>query len=172
MGIQIKTRPPIVACIAALLGFAAGDTQARTAMAQAVSQGCARAAGNVPESGPTDLKDAVTHWGFVRRCDDARPAILTIDLVEYYEGARAIREAKKDGEALEADVDPVVHVRNRNPKLRRLGIKPDADVRMFDCAVEGCPARKAQLDELPWDRLYRFRLQNGLIVYIELPYTP
>lgn len=110
--------------------------------------------------------------GFLRGCTDGRPAVLTIDLVEHYEGEEAIREASKDGQTLERDIDPVVYVRNRDPKLRRLGVKPDANVLVFDCSIPGCPAKHTHLHELPWNALYRFRLQNGLIVYLELPYSP
>lgn len=97
---------------------------------------------------------------------------MTIDLVQYYSGEQAIREAAKDGVTLEPDLDPVEYVRNRNPRLRNLSVKPDANVLMFDCEIAGCAPKRVRLDELPWNALYRFQLQNGLIVYIELPYSP
>jgi hypothetical protein len=120
----------------------------------------------------TDLADGVVHYGFLRDCIDGRPPLLTLDLVQYFQGAEAVRAAAADGVDLEADVDPVVHVRNRNPRLRQLGVKLDAQVLAFDCAAPGCPPGPVHLDALPWGALYRFALQDGLISYIELPYTP
>lgn len=136
--------------------------------------GCLPAGADADAAMPdeTDLADGVFYYGFLRECTEGRPPVLTIDLVQYYEGPDAVREAARDGQALEPDVDPVVYVRNRNPKLRHLGVKLDARVLMFDCSVPGCPPERVLLNELPWDALYRFRLQNGLIVHIELPYTP
>lgn len=138
------------------------------------SRGCLRTGDDIDAAmpGETDLADGVSHYGFLRECTQGRPPVLTIDLVQYFEGPDAVREAARDGQFLEPEVDPVVYLRNRNPKLRRLGVKLDARVLMFDCAAPGCPPRQVHLDELPWNQLYRFRLQNGLIVYIELPYTP
>lgn len=171
----MTTRLDIAASVAVLVVAAvcgSGNPRSESPEGVAPGGGCVRAAGVAPEPEETDLQDDVVHHGFLRECMDGRPAILTIDLVQYYEGEQAIREAAKDGETLEPDVDPVMYVRNRNPKLRRLGVKPDARVLMFDCSIPGCVPKHVQLDELPWNELYRFQLQNGLIVYIELPYSP
>lgn len=171
----MNTRVWLMICLSVMLLTIAGlPLPEDGAVAEAaVLRGCVRTPGGAPPSGRTDLKDKVTYYGFLRRCADGRPAVVTIDLVEYYLGERAIREAARDGQTIEEpDVDPVVYVRNRNPKLRRLGVKPDARVLMYDCAIPGCGPRRVHLSELLWNQLYRFRLQNGLIVYIELPYTP
>jgi hypothetical protein len=137
-------------------------------------KGClpAGADAGAPMPDETDLEDGISHYGFLRKCTQGRPPVLTIDLVQYYEGPEAVSEAARDGQALEPDVDPVVYVRNRNPKLQHLGVKLDAQVLMFDCATAGCLPKPVHLEELPWNEMYRFRLQNGLIVSIELPYTP
>lgn len=137
-------------------------------------KGCLSSAGAVDAAAPeeTDLEDGARHHGFLHGCVDGRPSVLTLDLVEYYEGAEALAEAARDGESLDPDVDPIVYVRNRNPKLRRLGVKADAKASRFDCSLPGCPLVRVQLSELPWDALYEFRLQDGLIVAIELPYSP
>lgn len=137
-------------------------------------RGCLSAGSGAVSAMPeeTDLADGVSYYGFLRSCAQGRPPVLTIDLVQYFEGQDAVREAARDNSFLDPEVDPVVYVRNRNPKLRRLGVKLDAQVLMFDCAVPGCPPKRVHLNELPWNDLYRFRLQNGLIVYLELPYTP
>jgi hypothetical protein len=166
---------PLCALAAAVLATVGASPQTfdpKVRGAATTAQGCAQTADTAREPERTDLEDDVTHYGYLRRCTDGRPAILTIDLVEYYEGAQALQEAAKDGETLEPDVDPVMYVRNRNPRLRALGVKPDATVLMFDCETAACEPRRAHLAELPWSALYRFRLQNGLIVYIELPYSP
>jgi hypothetical protein len=135
--------------------------------------GCTRSVSGEPEPEPPDLEDNVVYWGLLRACTDGRPAVATIELVEYYEGEEAVREAAKDGETVEPDVDPVVHVRRAaRPKVLRLGVKPDADIRMFDCEMNGCGTRNVGLGALPWYDLYRFQLQHGMIVYLELPYTP
>jgi hypothetical protein len=135
--------------------------------------GCNRSVSGEPEPEPPDLEDDVLYWGLLRACTDGRPAVATIELVEYYEGEDAVREAAKDGETVEPDVDPVVHVRRAaRPKVLLLGVKPDADIRMFDCEMNGCDTRSVDLDALPWNDLYRFQLQHGMIVYLELPYTP
>lgn len=170
----MSVRLSLAACVLATLpAIAPFPTSGQDAIGQkVVARGCVDATGEATSLERTDLEDDITHWGYVRRCTDGRPAILTIDLVEHFEGKQAVREAARDGKTLEPDVDPVMYVRNRNPKLRRLGVKPDANVLMFDCSIPGCLPRRTHLGELPWDELYRFRLQNGLIVYVELPYTP
>lgn len=135
--------------------------------------GCTRSVSGEPEPEAPDLEDDVVYWGLLRACTDGRPAVATIELVEYYEGEEAVREAAKDGETVEPDVDPVVYVRKAaRPKVLPLGVKPDADIRMFDCEMNGCDTRNVDLDALPWDDVYRFQLQHGMIVYLELPYTP
>lgn len=122
--------------------------------------------------GEIDLADGISYYGFLRTCVQGRPPVVTIDLAQYFKGQDAVREAARDGQYLEAEIDPVTYVRNRNVKLRHLGVKLDAQVLMFDCTVPGCPPIPVHLNELPWNELYRFRLQNGLIVYMELPYSP
>jgi hypothetical protein len=151
-----------------------GPSEPRDAPETVETKGCLRpsAGAGAPMPEETDLKDALTHYAILRGCTQGRPPVLTIDLVQYYEGSQAIREAARDGQTLEPDVDPVIYVRNENPKLRHLGVKLDAQVLMFDCATAGCLPKPVLLEELPWNELYRFRLQNGLIVYIELPYMP
>jgi hypothetical protein len=135
--------------------------------------GCTRSVSGEPEPEPPDLEDDVVYWGLLRACTDGRPAVATIELVEYYEGEEAVREGAKDGATVEPDVDPVVYMRRpARPKVLRLGVKPDADIRMFDCEMNGCGTRNVHLDALPWNDLYRFQLQHGMIVYLELPYTP
>jgi hypothetical protein len=86
--------------------------------------------------------------------------VLTIDLVQYYEGSQAIREAARDGQTLEPDIDPVIYVRNENPKLRHLGVKLDAQVLMFDCATPGCPPKAVLLEDLPWNEMYGFSAER------------
>jgi hypothetical protein len=150
-----------------------GPSEPRDASETVRAKGCLRApSAGAPRPEETDLKDALTHYAILRGCTQGRPPVLTIDLVQYYEGSQAIREAARDGQTLEPDVDPVIYVRNENPKLRHLGVKLDAQVLMFDCATPGCPPKEVLLEDLPWNEMYRFRLQNGLIVYIELPYMP
>lgn len=160
-------------CTAPLL---AGEAPLRTDVPPdtTASGGCLHEAAGSDVALPdaTDLADGVLHYGFLRDCTEARPPLLTLDLVQYFEGTEALHAAAADGVVLEPDVDPVVHVRNRNPRLRRLGVKLDAQVLAFDCAVPGCPSGPAPLAALPWGALYRFVLQDGLITYIELPYTP
>lgn len=137
-------------------------------------EGCLSPDDHEDSSAPdeTDLEDGIVYYGFLRQCIEGRPTVLAVEMVEHYEGEEAVSEAARDGETLETDVDPVVYVRNTEQELRHLGVKPDARVLMFDCDIPGCPPARVHLDELPRDALYRFRLQNGLIVYIELPYSP
>jgi hypothetical protein len=159
------------AAAAALAGLRA-DTPAEPPLEER-RVGCTRSVSGEPEPEPRDLEDGVVYWGLLRACADGRPSVATIELVEYYEGEAAVREAAKDGEMVDPDVDPVVHVRRAAPPtVLRLGVKPDADIRMFDCEMNGCDTRNVVLDALPWNDLYRFRLQHGMIVYLELPYTP
>jgi len=158
-------------CVAPLR---AGEDPLRADVPPDTTAGCLPAAAGsdalLPDA--TDLADGVLHYGVLRDCIDGRPPRLTLDLVQYFQGAEAVRAAAADGVVLEADVDPVVHVRNRNPRLRQLGVKLDAQVLAFDCAAPGCPPGPVHLDALPRGALYRFALQDGLITYIELPYTP
>jgi hypothetical protein len=42
-----------------------------------------------------------------------------------------------------------------------LGVKPDADIRMFDCEMNGCDTRSVDLDALP---SYPRKLWNGVEV--------
>ena len=151
----------------------AGDGPSRAGHPPEPAAGCLpAAAGDAALPDATDLADGVVHYAFLRDCTAGRPPLLTLDLVQYFEGAEAVRAAAADGVVLEPDVDPVVHVRNRNPRLRRLGVKLDARVLAFDCAAPGCAPVPVHLDALPRDALYRFVLQDGLITRIELPYTP
>lgn len=39
----------------------------------------------------TDLEDGIPYYGFLRKCTEGRPPVLTIDLVQYYEGPDAVR---------------------------------------------------------------------------------
>lgn len=162
------------AAAAAALAELRADTPAEPPLEER-RVGCTRSVSGEPEPEPEppDLEDGVVYWGLLLACTDGRPSVAAIELVEYYEGEEAVREAAKDGETVDPDVDPVVYVRRvARPRVLRLGVKPDADIRMFDCEMNGCDTRNVDLDALPWSDLYRFRLQHGMIVFLELPYTP
>jgi hypothetical protein len=162
------------AAVAAALAELRADSQAEPPVEER-RVGCTRSVSGEPEPEPEppDLEDGVVYWGLLRACTDGRPSVAAIELVEYYEGEEAVREGAKDGETVDPDIDPVVYVRRAaQPKVLRLGVKPDADIRMFDCEMNGCDTRNVDLDALPWNDLYRFQLQHGMIVYFELPYTP
>jgi hypothetical protein len=133
--------------------------------------GCIRPEADVPEPALPTLEDGVEYWGYLRECIDGRPAVVTIEVVRDFWGAEAVREAAKDGVMLEPDVDPVVHWRRFTPlRVVQVSVKPDADIRCEDiqCSSRG----RVSLDALPWNQLHRFRLQNGMIVHLELPYFP
>jgi hypothetical protein len=51
--------------------------------------------------------------------------------------------------------------RAARPKVLLLGVKPDADIRMFDCEMNGCDTRSVDLDALP---SYPRKLWNGVEV--------
>ena len=80
-----------------------------------------------PTSAPTHTQPVVLpdgrHPVLIKTVDPDRPAI-TVDVIQFYWGEDATREAAKDHQESPPPND--YYIRNSNPKLRTLTVTPDA----------------------------------------------
>jgi hypothetical protein len=98
---------------------------------------------------------------------------ITYDLVEWYDGAQAVKACAEDGEkAAENDYCTGYYIRNNNKKLRTLTVDPDAPIRMTVVGELKKVDLKTFLGGVPKDSVIKFDVDAGRIMSLEHIYLP
>jgi hypothetical protein len=136
-----------------------------------------------PTSGPTDPRSGVLpdgrHPVLIKTVDPDRPAI-TVDVIQFYWGEDATREAAKDHQESPPPND--YYIRNVNPKLRTLTVTRDALI-TTNTLTAGYTGSATKTITVPLDRLrivllgrnsppFWITVQQGKVTRIAEQYLP
>src|SRR5574341_840103 len=136
------------------------------------------AAGPTTTGRPVVLVDG-RHMAFLTRVDASRRTI-TFDLIQFYTGEQAKREASKDGHR-QYPAPNDFYIRNVSRRLRTLPVRPDATITVITLAWQGrnysdehVPVSLAKLATfMPADGLpFSMTVRNGQVVKIAEVFIP
>jgi hypothetical protein len=135
----------------------------------------------VPTAAPTEVSKATpsgsgdpawgTQYAFLRSSEPATRRI-TYDLIEWYDGAEAVKACAEDGERpAENDYCEGYYIRNNNTRLRTLTVHPDAPIRMT-VPQERAVDLETFLSEVGEGSVIRFDIDANRIMKLEPVYLP
>jgi hypothetical protein len=143
--LAIATRPIQRPAAADVPGPSAG--QPAVASQQVPSQPAETAAGQAPAATGALALDDGDHDAYITGVDAAHRRI-TVDVVQVFHDARAIKEAVADGKSPAEAKYLTTWVRNQNPRLRTLPLAGDVQVKLRDTCGDGGDDQGAQLARL------------------------
>jgi hypothetical protein len=129
---------------------------------------------------PVVLRDG-RHPVLIETVDPDRRTI-TFDLIQFYQGEEAVREAAKDHQESPPPND--YYTRNINPKLRTLAVRPDATITVITLAwgedggsgLDGVPVSLGRLASLKRSRSHGppfwITVRNDQVTRIAEQYVP
>jgi hypothetical protein len=138
---------------------------------------------SAPTSGPTNTQPVLLpdgrHPVLITTVDPDRPAI-TVDLIQFYQGEAATREAAKDHQESPPPND--YYIRNTNPRLRTLPVTRDAAI-TTNTLTAGYTGSATKTIRVPLDRLrivllgrnsppFWITVQDGQVTRIAEQYLP
>jgi hypothetical protein len=138
---------------------------------------------SAPTSGPTSTQPVVLadgrHPVLITTVDPDRPAI-TVDLIQFYQGEDATREAAKDHQESPPPND--YYLRNTNPRLRTLAVTRDAAI-TTNTLTAGYTGSATKTIRVPLDRLrivllsrnsppFWITVQHGQVTRVAEQYLP
>ena len=108
---------------------------------------------------------------------DTAARTVTVDVVEYFTGAAAVRACQQDGRGVSGAWCSTYYVRNKNPRQRRIELAPRATITVVTYDSKGVhvatPATLTQVEDLLDERnFYRLRVDDGRITELEGVYLP
>jgi hypothetical protein len=138
---------------------------------------------SAPTSGPTSTQPVLLSDGrhpvLITTVDPDRPTI-TVDLIQFYQGEAATREAAKDHQESPPPND--YYIRNTNPRLRTLPVTRDAAI-TTNTLTAGYTGSATKTIAVPLDRLrivllgrnsppFWITVQHGKVTRIAEQYLP